>query len=78
MLLEELLKKLFPYSEISIEQHYGIISIYLQCSNFCLFEFKTDVYRKSVYTIAKESANYFIDKLIKFTIDENEYNKLLK
>ena len=76
--LKEILKKLFPYSEIDVFQDYGTIKIYIKCSNFYLCEYKTSVYRKSPYKIAKECTDYFIEKLINFTVDENEYNKLVR
>lgn len=76
--LKEILGKLFPYSEIEVFQYYGTIKIYIKCSNFYLCEYKTSVYRKSPYRIAKECADFFIDKIVRFSVDENEYNKLMR
>lgn len=72
------LNKLFPYAEIEEQQSFGMLKIYIKLGNYFLCEFITSVIEKTDTVIIKECVDYFIDKLIKFTINEEEFLKLKK
>lgn len=74
----KILNKLFPYAEIEEQQSFGILKIYIKLGNYFLCEFITSVIEKTDTVIIKECVDYFIDKLIKFTINEEEFLKLKK
>ena len=72
------LNKLFPYAEIEEQQSFGVLKIYIKLGNYFLCEFITSVIGKTDIEIINECVDYFIDKLIKFTINEEEFLKLKK
>lgn len=74
----KILNKLFPYAEVEEQQSFGILKIYIRLGNYFLCEFITSVIGKTDIEIIKECVDYFIDKLIKFTINEEEFLKLKK
>ena len=74
----KILNKLFPYAEIEEQQSFRILKIYIKLGNYLLCEFITCVIGKTDTVIIEECAYYFIDKLIKFTINEEEFLKLKK
>ena len=74
----KILNKIFPYAEIEEQQDYGILKIYIRLGNYFLCEFITSVIGKTDIEIINECVDYFIDKLIKFTINDEEFLKLKK
>ena len=74
----KILNKLFPYAEIEEQQSFGMLKIYIKLGNYFLCEFITSVIGKTDIEIINECVDYFIDKLIKFTINEEEFLKLKK
>ena len=74
----KILNKLFPYAEIEEQQSFGMLKIYIKLGNYFLCEFITSVIGKTDTVIIEECVYYFIDKLIKFTINEEEFLKLKK
>ena len=74
----KILNKLFPYAEVEEQQSFGILKIYIRLGNYFLCEFITSVIGKTDIEIINECVDYFIDKLIKFTINDEEFLKLKK
>ena len=74
----KILNKLFPYAEVEGQQSFGILKIYIRLGNYYLCEFITSIIGKTDKEIINECVDYFIDKLIKFTINEEEFLKLKK
>lgn len=74
----KILNKLFPYAEVEEQQSFGILKIYIRLGNYFLCEFITSVIGKTDIEIINECVGYFIDKLIKFTINDEEFLKLKK
>ena len=53
-----------------------MLKIYIKLGNYFLCEFMTSVIGKTDTVIIEECVDYFIDKLIKFTINEEGFLKL--
>lgn len=76
--LKNYLEKIFPNAEITVKQSFGIIKCYIQLSNYFLGEIITDVIGKTDIQIVNEISQIFIEKLMKFVVNEKEYLKIRK